>query len=50
MAKKMKRVLAGVSGLMMTTGVMAAAAESADTGFVITQNEEKTYDAVENVS
>lgn len=50
MAKEMKRILAGVSGLMMTTSAVTAMAEDAAADFVITQNENKTYDAVENVS
>ena len=50
MAKKMKRILAGTSGLMMATGAVTAVAEEVETGYAITQNEEKTYDAVENVA
>ena len=50
MAKKMKRILAGASGLMMAAGAMTAVAEDVETGYAITQNESKTYDAVENVA
>jgi DMSO/TMAO reductase YedYZ molybdopterin-dependent catalytic subunit len=50
MAKKMNRILAGASGLMMAAGAMTAVAENVETGYAITQNEEKTYDAVENVA
>ena len=50
MAKKMKRILAGASGLMMAAGAVTAVAEEVETGYAIAQNEEKTYDAVENVA
>ena len=56
MAKKTKKLLAGATGLMALSSSMiapvmeAAADETASTeGFSVVQNDEKTYDLVENV-
>lgn len=55
MAKKMKRIIAGAAGLMALQNAVAVAEDvvtgaTAETGYGITQNESKAYDAISNVS